>query len=423
MSRPPWGIMSVPHRTIDGSPDRDREMTVLPVPRVVVRKKELPVTVSDTSDTMAMHREDAGHPSVFAQTSISDLVDGDWIARSSLEGLNARELYSWPHESVDFDGGTLADSLSRSAEVVSTARYRRSGKTEVLARLDGALINVTFVPPHKMWVGVAARTREDASAVLDRVLEIFPERDSGGEDGPSIPLSVWTQAHAEPTRRTTEVSSWGDIADNYAPDTKDRLAALMDPAFEAGKGGKLVLLHGAPGTGKSTALATLAWQWREWSELHYIADPADFLSTPEYLIHVSLSRRRDENWRVVLLEDAGGLFSPDAKQASGEDRLGRLLNITDGMLGSASKALFIITTNEPLSSFHSAVSRPGRCAATVEFLPFSEVHAKKWLEQKGRPELAANLSGERTLAELYGLLEGSEVAAHPKRPIGFRVSD
>lgn len=143
---------------------------------------------------------------------------------------------------------------------------------------------------------------------------------------------------------------------------------------------------------------------------------------PEYLLHVSLGRRPDEDWRAVLLEDAGGLFAPDAKSNVGEDRLGRLLNATDGLLGNTSKALYLITTNEPLSSFHEAVSRPGRCAAAIEFLPLSKEEARAWLERKERPDLAADVDGERTLAELFALLSGTQVEAQPTRHVGFRVA-
>lgn len=363
------------------------------------------------------------HLRAITEVSTNDLVDGYWITRSADEGLTARELYSWMHEDETADGDRVLDTLADEGEILSTARYRRSGKTEVLLRLDGTLANVMFLPSGSMWVAVAAKSTREAKSAVDRLLALFPEKVMDKDAAPNIPLSVWTHGSSEPTRRITQVGAWSDIAANYAASTREHLAALMEPGFEAGKGGKLLLLHGAPGTGKSTALATLAWQWKEWGELHYIADPAAFLSEPDYLIHVSLGRRRDENWRVVLLEDAGGLFAPDAKQSAGEDRLGRLLNMTDGMLGNTSKALFIITTNEPLTTFHTAVSRPGRCAATVEFVPFTEAEAKAWLEAKERADLAAGVVGERTLAELYGMLNGTVRESSPKQRVGFRTAD
>lgn len=43
--------------------------------------------------------------------------------------------------------------------------------------------------------------------------------------------------------------------------------------FAPGVGGKLVLWHGEPGTGKTYALRTLAWEWRDWCDFHYVIDP------------------------------------------------------------------------------------------------------------------------------------------------------
>jgi hypothetical protein len=70
-----------------------------------------------------------------------------------------------------------------------------------------------------------------------------------------------------------------------------------------------------------------------------------------------------------VLEDAGEYLAPDAKQTRGQE-LSRLLNVCDGVLGRAMNALILVTTNEPLRSFHPALSRPGRCIAQVGFERF-----------------------------------------------------
>lgn len=94
-------------------------------------------------------------------------------------------------------------------------------------------------------------------------------------------------------------------------------------------------------------------------------------------------------------------------------RLSRLLNVVDGLIGQGLRVLVLVTTNEPLGSLHPAVTRPGRCAAQIEFAAFSSEEADAWLERHGQ----VGDGSARTLASLFGHREGLE--GPEKRPLGF----
>src|SRR5580765_1026861 len=83
-------------------------------------------------------------------------------------------------------------------------------------------------------------------------------------------------------------------------------------------------------------------------------------------------------WRLLILEDTGELLAADAKEQAGQG-LSRLLNVVDGIIGQGLRVLVLVTTNEPLTRLHPAISRPGRCAAKIEFGPFSAAEAEAWL--------------------------------------------
>jgi hypothetical protein len=75
----------------------------------------------------------------------------------------------------------------------------------------------------------------------------------------------------------------------------------------------------------------------------------------------------------------------------------------------------LVTTNESLRTLHPAVSRPGRCAAAVEFEPFQPNEASAWLAARGVEAEPETL----TLAELYARAEGREIVREQMQRVGF----
>jgi hypothetical protein len=217
------------------------------------------------------------------------------------------------------------------------------------------------------------------------------------------------------------------------------------------------LWHGEAGTGKTFALRALAWEWREWCQIHYVVDPDTFFGEhADYLMtvlmqsggmgahvgmlmsmHGGVSRgwatygptfedgiegaelddeaeavgRRAPHWRLLVLEDTGELLRPDAKSIIGQG-LARFLNVVDGLIGQGLRVLVLVTTNERIETLHPAVARPGRCAANIEFDKLGQGEATAWLRQHG---VSGEAGGPRMLASLYAQLEGRDpdAIAHP----------
>ena len=219
-----------------------------------------------------------------------------------------------------------------------------------------------------------------------------------------VEIGFWHLTGHGPRRRARPIAAapWPEIRRNYPA----AVAAAVDQLVAIGPeqvNGRIMLIHGAPGTGKTTVLRTLARQWRTWCQVDFVLDPERLFSQPGYLIEVVMGQGDDDElpWRLLLVEDCDELIRSGAKEATGQ-ALSRLLNLTDGLLGQGRNVLVAITTNEDIARLHPAVTRPGRCLAQLSVGALSYEEAVAWL---GRTDGIP--AGGATLAHLFALRDGT----------------
>lgn len=170
----------------------------------------------------------------------------------------------------------------------------------------------------------------------------------------------------------------------------------------------IVLLHGLPGTGKTTYLRYLVGKIKK-RVMFLSPTVAGNLMNPDF-IEMLINNPNT----VVIIEDAENIIM-DRRYNSGS-AVSNLLNISDGLLADFLNVQLICTFNNSLTLVDSALMRKGRLIAKYEFGKLSVSKAKRLSSHLG---LNTEIKQPMTIAEIANPHE-KEQQANRVEVIGFR---
>ncbi len=172
----------------------------------------------------------------------------------------------------------------------------------------------------------------------------------------------------------------------------------------------IVLLHGLPGSGKTSYLRFLIGKIKK-RVMFLSPSVAGNLTNPDFIELLI-----DNPNSVLIIEDAENIIM-DRKHSS-SSAVSNLLNISDGLLSDFLNVQLICTFNSSLTLIDSALMRKGRLIAKYEFGKLSIAKAQKLSDHFG---FDSHITRPMTIAEIANQHE-KEYAENRIEVIGFRRS-
>jgi len=200
-----------------------------------------------------------------------------------------------------------------------------------------------------------------------------------------------------------------NIEDNYNDDFKDIHQTIHRRLSKKNDKG-LVLLHGKPGTGKTSYIRYLISSLKK-NVIFLPPNMASAITNPN-LISVLI----DNPNSIFVIEDAENIVVDREKE--GNSPVSALLNISDGLLSDCLNIQIICSFNTDISKVDTALMRKGRLIAKYEFKELEIQKAQVLSEKLGFKTI---LNSPMTLTAIYNQDEKEFQQIRKTNPIGFKA--
>lgn len=180
-----------------------------------------------------------------------------------------------------------------------------------------------------------------------------------------------------------------NVEDNYNYDFSE-IHQMIHKRLSQKKDKGLVLLHGKPGTGKTSYIRYLITSLRK-KVIFLPPNMASAITNPDLM--KLLINNPDS---IFVIEDAENIIID--REENGYSPVSTLLNISDGLLSDCLNIQIVCSFNTDLSKVDAALLRKGRLIAQYEFKELETEKAQKLSDKLGFKTI---ITSPMTLTDIY----------------------
>lgn len=316
--------------------------------------------------------------------------------------------------------------------------YHSGCFSQIFCRTNEQYFNIMSDGSKFLTVYVIANDVGPARDILKRIVDAlkpYHHEEETKVESPYVNLDFYQMMNGSPYLNSQKLlcPKWSEIKGNYASKVLEGMENLINNKAPW-LNGRLIILYGPPGCGKTYFIRSLVRAYRNLMVSTVVIDPEELSRNPMYYFDISgdisetaletndgklvTNEEAKKKPRLIIMEDCADLILTESRTAH-YDKVGKLLNMTDGLLGQGRNDVFLISFNEDINEIDPAFMRPGRLLVSIEVPKLSYEDSSLWLKNKGyNQELP---KAQYSLAELYSKIEDkSKKVISSSHKLGFK---